>query len=64
MMVVNNEYNIGDTVYIKTDKDQDPGMITAILLRNGDYIVYEVTRDETVRWYCDFELTYDKVFVK
>lgn len=48
MMVVNNEFNLGDIVYVKTDKDQDPGMVTAILLRNGNYIVFEVTRDETV----------------
>lgn len=29
-MVVDNKFNIGDTVYLKTDKDQLPRIVTSI----------------------------------
>jgi len=38
-MVVDNKFNIGDIVYLKTDKDQSPRMVTALHIKS-DSIQY------------------------
>ena len=58
-MVINNKFNIGDTVYIKTDVEQSPGIITCIQVNPGD-ILYAVSRDSRNANFYDFELSYDK----
>jgi hypothetical protein len=54
-MVINNKFNIGDTVYIKTDVDQSPGIITCIQVNPGD-ILYSVSRNSSTSHFYDFEL--------
>lgn len=42
MMVIDNKYNIGDIVYLTTDIDQHPRLITGINVRPGGFLLYEV----------------------
>jgi len=58
-MVINNKFNIGDTVYVKTDIDQSPGIITCIQVNPGD-ILYSVSRNSSTSHFYDFELSYDR----
>lgn len=41
MLNIDNEYTFGDIVYLKTDKEQLPRMVTTIIVTKVD-ILYEV----------------------
>ena len=43
-MTINNKFNIGDQVYVVTDRNQNVGMVTSIMINPKD-LVYFVTRD-------------------
>ena len=43
MMVVNNEFDFGDFVYLKTDKEQYVRMITCILHYKSGELMYKVS---------------------
>jgi hypothetical protein len=58
-MTINNKFDIGDHVYVITDKEQDMGIITGILINPRD-IVYFVSRDSDVNRFYDFELSKDE----
>jgi hypothetical protein len=55
-MKIDNEYNIGQTVYLSTDKDQNPGIITGILI-NPKGIQYEISQGANSSYYYPFEIT-------
>jgi len=60
-MIIDNEYEIGEMVYIKTDIDQYLCIITNILISKNE-IIYFVTRNtETIRCY-EFEITKNKTY--
>lgn len=58
-MTINNKFDIGDHVYVITDKEQDMGIITSILINPRD-IVYFVSRDRDEGRFFDFELSKDE----
>lgn len=39
-MIVDNIFEIGETVYIKTDNEQKPRVITGLIIRPAGHIVY------------------------
>jgi hypothetical protein len=55
-MVISAEFNIGDIVYIKTDLDQHPCIVTGINIRPG-HLSYMLTRDDVTGNYYDFEVS-------
>jgi hypothetical protein len=59
-MIIENKYNIGQLVYVRTDEENKPRLITAVLLRGNGGLVYEASGDGSSRWYYDFELTTEK----
>lgn len=59
-MKLNNKYNIGDVVYLKTDPEQYPSIVTGILLKPDNLIMYEISGYDDVSYRYDFELTIDK----
>lgn len=61
-MVVDNKFDIGDLVYIKTDIDQRARLVTGITLRLYG-MVYELSLGETTSSHYDFELSSEKDFV-
>ena len=58
-MTINNKFDIGDHVYIITDKEQDMGIITGILINPRD-VIYFVSRDNDLGRFYDFELSKDE----
>lgn len=55
-MTINNKFNIGDQVYVITDRNQNVGMVTSIMINPKD-LVYFVTRDSITERFFDFELS-------
>jgi hypothetical protein len=58
-MRIENKFNIGDHVYIITDTQQDLGIITSIMITQGD-LIYFVSRDNAIDRFYDFELSLEK----
>jgi len=62
MMVIDNKFNIGDLVYIKTDIDQRARLVTGITLRLFG-MIYELSLSENVSNHFDFELSTERDFI-
>lgn len=58
-MKIENKFNIGDHVYIITDIEQQLGVITSIMVTQGD-LVYFVSRDNITDRFYDFELSLEE----
>jgi hypothetical protein len=59
-MVVNNTYEIGDTVYLKTDPNQFPRIITRFCVNPGGVITYECFSGNISSWHYDIEFSTEK----
>lgn len=59
MMVVDNKYEIGDFVYLKTDKDQSCRIVYGIDIRK-DSITYWLGSGTQFSQHYDFELSKEK----
>lgn len=57
MMVIDNKFNIGDTVYLKTDKDQLPRIVFAIKVYRAEGFFYELASGTVTSVHCDFEVS-------
>jgi hypothetical protein len=56
MMVINNAFEHGQVVYLKTDKDQSPRIVFALKVYKGE-ILYEVSCGTQNSSHYDFELS-------
>ena len=57
------EFNIGDFVYAKMDREQAKRMVTAICLRPSLAVEYETTDGNTDLWYYGIELSTERDIV-
>lgn len=62
-MIIENKFNIGDLVYLKTDNDQSQRMIVSISVRRKD-LVYEVSFGSVSSWHYEFEISEEKDVLK
>ena len=53
---MNFKFKIGDIVYLKTDTEQKPRIVTGILIRN-DYVKYYITQCDVETSHSDFEMS-------
>lgn len=51
------QFNIGQTVYVKTDIDQLPRIVYGIEVYGNDLVAYKTSRDREVSTHYGFELT-------
>lgn len=58
-MVISSAFELGETIYIKTDIEQRPYMVTAITIRPG-HITYQVTNSDVNCHFYDFEISVEK----
>lgn len=58
-MVIDNKYEIGQVVYLKTDVEQLQRIVSAITQRQGT-IVYELCCGKDMSGHYDFEITEDE----
>lgn len=59
----NFEFNIGDIVYLKTDKDQSERMVTGIMIRPNN-IIYCLMCCTSETWHYGMEITKEKDVLK
>lgn len=59
MMVIDNKFEFGQIVYIKTDQDQKPRMVTSILVKPG-YIEYQLNLGTDWSWHPEFAISDEK----
>ena len=59
-MNINNKFNIGDVVYIKTDTDQKPNIVIAITIYSEEYIIYKLNSNDTCSDYRGYEISNEK----
>lgn len=59
-MLIDNEYNLGDIVYLATDPDQLPRMVTAFGVRKQGSMLYELSLGEMSSSHQDFEITKER----
>lgn len=58
-MVISSEFQLGQTIYIKTDMEQKPYIVTAITIRPG-HLTYQVTNSDVQCHFYDFEMSVEK----
>ena len=63
-MLIKTKYDIGDVVFLITDPDQHPRIITSISVRPQNNIVYEMACGGNSTDHYDLEFTYDRDIVK
>ena len=56
MMIIENKFNIGDTVYIVTDEDQKKRVVTGLRICPRDCIIYYLNCGTVFSEHYDFEL--------
>jgi hypothetical protein len=59
-MFINNKFNLGDIVYLKTDIDQRARIITAIKVRINDLIIYELSYTDVTTNHYEVEISNEK----
>lgn len=59
MMIVDSKFNIGDTVYLKTDIDQDARLVTAIKVM-PNILTYELSKSTECTSHYDFEISTER----
>ena len=62
-MKVDNKFNIGQIVYLKTDPEQRERLVTAIVIR-GYGILYSVSFETDESTHYDFEIASEKDITK
>jgi hypothetical protein len=58
-IVIDNKWDIGDTVYLKTDKEQLPRIIFRFIVYRNE-ILYELATGTINSSHYDFEISSDK----
>lgn len=59
MMIVDNKFNLGDCVYIKTDSEQKRRMVIGILIRPSG-ILYELNCGDRSSYHYQMEISVEK----
>jgi hypothetical protein len=57
------EFMIQQTVYLKTDKEQKPRLVTGIQLRPFNSITYGITEGTNESWHYGFEISDERDIV-
>lgn len=63
MMIIDNIYEIGQVVYLKTDTDQIPRIVISISVYKGGELLYKVASGTSTSEHYEFELSKEKEFV-
>lgn len=56
MMVVDNNFQFGQVVYLKTDKEQLPRMVVRLSVKPGE-VLYCLAAGTVESWHLDFEIS-------
>ena len=59
-MTIDNKYTLGETVFLRTDEEQLPRIVTAICVRGNNYITYELSMGIETIWHVEEEIDYEE----
>lgn len=59
-MIIDNVFSLKQVVYLKTDKDQSPRLVTAVMVCADGGILYELTCCTGSSKHYDFEISEEK----
>lgn len=62
-MIIDNIYEIGQVVYLKTDTEQIPRIVISIYVYKGGELLYKVASGTSTSEHYEFELSKEKEFV-
>jgi len=63
MMVVDNKFDVGQTVFLKTDPDQLQRLVYSVQVLK-DTIMYQIVCGTLSSWHSDFEISTEKDVLK
>ena len=63
MMLIDNKFNIGDVVYLRTDSDQKERLVTGFYVRHLS-LTYGLGAGADESWHYDFEISVEKDVLK
>lgn len=61
-MIIITKYDIGDIVYLKTDPEQLPMIITGITIRENQVTSYHLSYGVEDSWHWDVEISKERNF--
>lgn len=61
-MLIDNKYSIGQVVYLLTDEDNLKRIVTAINVRSGGYITYELSQGAYTSYHIESEISKTKIY--
>ena len=65
MLMIENKYNIGDYVKLKTDDDSRTRIVTALkIISDVGVILYELSCGTEISYHYDFEILTVEIYVK
>lgn len=59
-MIINNKFSFGQIVYLKTDKDQLPRMVTKMQVDSNMSVIYELSCGVQDTWHFGIEITEER----
>lgn len=59
MLIIEAVYEIGQTAYLKTDREQSPRIITGIQVQCNGGLIYRSACGCSEYWSADYELTHE-----
>lgn len=59
-MILDNKFELGEIVYLKTDVDQIPRIVTAVIACPDNSLLYGLACGTAESKHYDFEITLDK----
>lgn len=62
-MIIDNKFNLGEIVFLKTDTDQKERIVLQISVRETGYL-YELGCGGTSSWHYAFEISQEKNVLK
>ena len=63
MMIIDNIYEIGQVVYLKTDTDQIPRIVISISVYKGGELLYKVASGTQTSEHYEFELSKERELI-
>lgn len=60
MMILDNVFEFKQIVYLITDEEQKPRIVTAIQVNPPNEIIYKLANCTTETWHFDFEISEEK----
>ena len=62
-MLIDNKFNIGDRVYLETDKEQNEMIVTGLNVRHS-HVTYALSCGTDETYHYDFEISVEKNVLK